>query len=387
VTERSVGRSVAFTQTGRKCRRKRVLHVIQNLNYGGMERVLADIVRGIDRERFEAHILAIEYLGRFAVGLDDAAELHVGVKMPRYSLLWPRALARQIAGIAPDVVHTHSGVWYKATLAARMAGVPRIVHTEHGRRKPDPFSDRAIDWLAARRTDVVAAVSARLRDDLNASNIGGPSKVVVVPNGIDTAVFAPAIDDGRVRRELHIDPDTPIIGSIGRLEPIKGYDLMINAFSHLRETWRSGPLPVLLVGGEGSERARLARMVEERGLSANVRLLGWRDDIHALHATFTLFTMSSHSEGTSISLLEAMSDGVCPVVTDVGGNRAVVGDDLAHRLVPPENPVALAEAWCDALLDPQRRRADCADARLRVQRCFDLRTMVKQYESLYDGGA
>jgi glycosyltransferase involved in cell wall biosynthesis len=120
-------------------------------------------------------------------------------------------------------------------------------------------------------------------------------------------------------------------------------------------------------------------MVADRTLGAHVRLLGWRDDIHALHAAFTLFTMSSHSEGTSISLLEAMSAGLCPVVTDVGGNRAVVGDELAHRLVPREDPAALAAAWCDALVDRERRMADSDCARQRVERCFDLQAMVRRY--------
>src|SRR6476646_3007425 len=90
-------------------RRLRVLHVIQNLNYGGMERLLADIVRGMDTTRFESHVLALQYLGRFAEGLDEFARLHLAKPMSSLSLLRPQTLARQIARIAPDVVHTHSG--------------------------------------------------------------------------------------------------------------------------------------------------------------------------------------------------------------------------------------------------------------------------------------
>ena len=183
-------------------RRTRVLHIIQNLNYGGMERVLADVVRGADKSRFEMHVMALEYLGRFADGLQEVAHLHLAAPQQRWSMVWPRGLAREIMQIAPDVVHTHSGVWYKASLAARLAGVERVIHTEHGRREPDPFSDRVVDTFAVRRTNVVVAVSERLRMHLVANGVAPAHKVEVVPNGIDTEAYAPHRRDGRFRQAL-----------------------------------------------------------------------------------------------------------------------------------------------------------------------------------------
>ena len=106
--------------------------------------------------------------------------------------------------------------------------------------------------------------------------------------------------------------------------------------------------------------------------------------MHDLLSAFTLFTMSSHSEGTSVSLLEAMSSGLCPVVTDVGGNRAVLGSDLAHRLVVPNDPQSLAECWHDCVTDDVRRTTDSNKARKCVQSRFSLDAMVDAYEKLYD---
>ncbi|HET7563606.1 MAG TPA: glycosyltransferase [Gemmatimonadaceae bacterium] len=366
-------------------RRTRVLHVIQNLNYGGMERLLADIVRRADPERFESHVLVLQYLGRFADGLREHAELHVAEPMSRWSMVWPASLAQTIRGIAPDVVHTHSGVWYKTTLAARQAGVPRLIHTEHGRQTPDPWQSRVVDGLASRRTNVVVAVSEALAAQLARTVVKDARRIRVVINGVDTDAYRPRTESGRVRRELEIAPDVPIIGSIGRLERIKGYDVMVEAFALLRAGWPDDPAPVLVLGGEGTERARLEQLARERGVAQAVRFLGWRDDIHELHSAFTLFTMSSRSEGTSVSLLEAMSAGLCPVVTDVGGNGAVVGEALRHRLVPTEQPAALAKAWCRALRDDARRCADGAAARARVQQSFALDAMVRAYEGLYVG--
>jgi glycosyltransferase involved in cell wall biosynthesis len=137
---------------------------------------------------------------------------------------------------------------------------------------------------------------------------------------------------------------------------------------------------VLVVAGDGQERERLSG-----SRPPGAFFLGWRDDIDELHAAFSLFTMASHSEGTSISLLEAMSAGLCPVVTDVGGNGAVLGPELAHRLVPAADAGALADAWRVALLDFRARAADAEVARERVERGFSARLMVRQYERIYVG--
>ncbi|MEO8449796.1 MAG: glycosyltransferase [Gemmatimonadota bacterium] len=364
-------------------KRHRVLHVVQNLNYGGMERVMADLVHGMDPDRYELHLLTLQYRGRFGAGLDARATLHQAGPQPRWTFLHPRGLADQIRGIAPDLVHTHSGVWFKVSLAARMAGVPCIVHTEHGRKNPDPWSDRFIDWLAARRTDTVVGVSPLLAEHLRARVVRGACDVAQISNGIDTALYAPKVDSGAILAELRLPAGTPIIGSIGRLEPIKGYDVMIRAFAELRARWTGDDAPVLIVAGDGSERARVSELAATLGILPAVHLLGWRDDPTDLLASYALFTMSSRSEGTSISLLEAMSSGRCPVVTDVGGNAAVLGFPLRHRLVPSEDPASLAAAWEAVLRDPERRRVDEVTARSRVEAGYGLQAMVDGYDGLY----
>jgi glycosyltransferase involved in cell wall biosynthesis len=380
-----VGDRTSVGDDHRMVRRVRVLHVLQNLNYGGMERLVADIVRCADKEHVESHVLALQYLGRFADGLREHAVLHVAEPMSGWSMLHPARFTRAIRRIAPDVVHSHSGVWYKASLAARRAGVPRIVHTEHGRQTPDPWQARVVDRLASRRTDIVVAVSDAVATQLANTVVSDASRIRVVINGVDTDVYRRRPESGALRRELGIAPGVPIIGSIGRLERIKGYDIMVEAFARLSATWSDGPAPVLVLCGDGRERPALERLAHDRGVAHAVHFLGWRDDIHEMHAAFTIFTMSSRSEGTSVSLLEAMSAGLCPVVTDVGGNGAVVGDQLVHRLVPREQPDALAAAWRSALGDPARLRRDGCVARERVVQSFALDAMVRAYERLYVG--
>jgi glycosyltransferase involved in cell wall biosynthesis len=369
-------------------KRLRVLHVIQNLNYGGMERLFADIVRLLDHELIESHVMVMDYLGRFGEGLEHYATIHKAPRMSRWSMVYPGALIRMLREINPDVVHTHSGVWYKVSLAARRARIARLIHTEHGRKAPDPWLDRFIGRQASRRTDVVVAVSEVLAHQLKTCVVQDPTRVVVVPNGVDTELHRPRPDTGIIRRELGLDADVPIIGSIGRLEPIKGYDIMVEAFALLRDWWPEGSKPpVLVVGGEGSDRLKLDTMIADRGLEGSAFLLGWRDDVADLHSAFTFFTMSSRSEGTSVSLLEAMSSGLTPVVTDVGGNAAVLGSTLRPLLVPSNNPAALAKVWLIMLEDGRARSAYSQRARARVQEGFSLEAMVQAYQRLYSKSA
>jgi glycosyltransferase involved in cell wall biosynthesis len=294
---------------------------------------------------------------------------------------------REIAEIAPDVVHSHSGVWYKASRAARMAGVPRLVHTEHGRALSEPWWDRRLDTLASARTDCVVAVSNAVADVLKTRIAKYPERVEVIENGVDVERFRPIADTGSLRAELRIPAASPILGSIGRLEPVKGYEVMVDAFALLMRGLNGGSRPVLVIAGDGSERPALEQRAAAAGIADDVRLIGWRDDIHTLHSAFDLFTMSSHSEGTSVSLLESMSAQLCPVVTNVGGNAAVLGSALRHRLVPPRAPEALAAAWRAALDEPERRMADSKAARARVLEAFTLDAMVRAYEGLYEGRA
>ena len=361
----------------------RVLHVVRRLHYGGLERVVSEMLRRADRGAFENHVLTLIPPGHFGEGLHEFAELHQAPPMSKASNLRPVALAREIRAIRPDIVHTHSGVWHKAALAARIAGVPVVVHTEHGRAVPDPWIVRKMDWMASSKTDVVIAVSDAVARLLRERVVRHPGRVVVIPNGVDTEQFAPIPDDGQLRTELGVAQDTLIIGSIGRFMPVKGYDVAINAYGLLRREWRGGTPPVLVLAGDGPEREHLQALAVRLGAEAGVRFLGFRDDLGRLLAAFTIFTMSSHSEGMSVSLLEAMSAGLCPVVTDVGGNAAVLGPQLAHRLVPPADPAALAASWVDAFQNEARRRVDAGAARERVLNAFTLDATVEAYSRVY----
>jgi glycosyltransferase involved in cell wall biosynthesis len=359
----------------------RVLHVVPDLEFGGLQRLVVDLIERTDPSRFDVHALVFGEVSPLADRLGQS-RIHRVVPQERWSLIRPARLTRQMAALGPDVVHTHSGIWYKASLAARRAGVRWVLHTDHGRESPDPVGSRIVDHLASRRTDVVAAVSSRLAEQLKATVVADPSRVRLVINGVNTALHCPGIHQN-LRDALAIPAGTIVVGSIGRLEPIKGYDILVETWNELRSRLSPSQQAVLVIVGDGTERSRLERRVHDLGLGDSVRFLGWRSDVERLHATFDVFALTSRSEGTSVSLLEAMSARICPVVTNVGGNAAVLGPALAHRLVAANSPPAIAAGLLDAITDRPRRDADAAAGRARVEAQFGLDTMVRAYEQIY----
>lgn len=360
----------------------RILHVILDLKYGGMQQLLLALLSRVDHERFRTEVLVLDSDSPLAARAPASVPVRFAGSQPRTSMLWPRKLIMHVKESAPHILHTHSGTWYKASLAARIARVPAVVYTDHGRRKPDPWLTRFHDRIASRRTDAIVAVSQTVRDQLNRF-VARPERLQVILNGIDCDNFKPCEPDGYARRNAGLPPDTPLIGSVGRFAPIKGYDIMVEAYAHLIASWSRPNAPALVMVGGGSEEHALRARASELGLADKTRFLGWRDDVQYLLPMLDVFTLSSRSEGTSLSLLEAMSCGVCPVVTNVGGNSFILGPELSHRLVVPENPRELARAWTNALENADRRNEDGRVARQRVVSEFSLARMVDAYECLY----
>jgi glycosyltransferase involved in cell wall biosynthesis len=286
-------------------RRTRVAHIIQNLNYGGMERVLHSLARQLPPLGFDIHIVVLEYLGRFSAGLEDVVTFHQVPAMSRLSLLHPGKLITLLRRIGPDLVHSHTGVWLKAARAARVAGVPVMIHTEHGRPDPVPLADRLIDNQASRLTDTVIAVSEPLAEVLRRQVVHDPARVRVIRNGVNVQHLGAAVDRIALREELGLPADAPVLGSVGRLEPVKNYALALRAFARMGDRSGLGG-PYLVLVGDGSQRSTLESLAADLGIASRVKFLGWRPDAERFYRAFDLFTLTSRSEGTSISLLEAM---------------------------------------------------------------------------------
>jgi glycosyltransferase involved in cell wall biosynthesis len=351
----------------------RVAHVVETLDLGGLEKLITEFARHTDRTRFAPMVVTIGRRGLLADEVETLDCPVISLNRPPgvRSRVWSiTQMARIFRRERVGVVHTHSeGPLLFGAPAARLAKVPRVVHTRH--HGPDLGSSRrALTGMAfaARWVDCVACVA----DDgaRRAADEGiDASKIQTIWNGIDLDRFAfrgPA-------------PGGPAV-VVARLSPEKDVETLLRATSIVA---RQMPEFRLEIAGDGPNRSGLEVLAKELNLGERARFLGRVDDVPALLGRASMLVLPSRMEGISLTLLEAMARGLPCVATRVGGNPEVVIDDQTGLLVPPGNPKALAHAIQTLWNDPERAEALGRAGRARAERHFDIRRTVATYESIY----
>jgi glycosyltransferase involved in cell wall biosynthesis len=291
------------------------------------------------------------------------------------------ALRDHFRRLAPQLVHVHSGVWPKTALAARAAGVPHVLHTAHnGFPHGEPWFYRALYWWGARHSDLVVAVSPSLRDFLvNCARIP-EQRIITVVNGVDDARFAPGPRSGVLRRRFGIPDDTLLIGCVARFRPVKNHALLIDAVARVRATL---PNVRLVLVGDGPLRTEMEEQAQRLGLADAVIFAGTVMDPTPVYRDLDAFALTSVSEGTSISILEALASGTPVIATAVGNNPMLLAHGACGELVPSGNVDALASALHRVLTDPDYRASMAKAAREHVLEVFSLSAMIDAYERLY----
>ncbi len=369
----------------------RVTHVVFDLQGGGMESLVAAMAARFAGTRVRMSVISLSgRVGRVGETVQPLLDQFYAFKpRPKLSMIAPLGLAQYIRRTRPDVVHLHTGSWYQGALAARLAAAPLVIYTEHGREHHDPWLLRWLDRRAARWTDVVVTVSERLREYMTAKLGVGPDRLCTIENGVDTMRFSPAAFPIELRHALKVPTNALVIGSVGRLTPVKAYARLVESFARVRAAWSandSRPL-YLLICGDGIERPSLMTLAERLGLSEVARFPGWVDDPVPFYGLLDVFAMTSTSEGFPVSLLEAMACGAAPVATAVGAIGDILGGELAEQLVPPGNPEALERTLIRTLASSEHHRRIATLARQRVVERFSLERLIAAYERLYRSGA
>lgn len=291
-------------------------------------------------------------------------------------------MARLFRSLRPDVVHSRNWTCVDAIIGARLAGVPIVIHSEHGREATDPEGRNPIRRVGRRLLSPMVDQFVTVSRDLGrwlVEDIGiSGHKVMSICNGVDTERFSPG---GRqaARAALGIGPESIVIGTVGRLDPVKDHVGLLHAFGQLA----ADPRALLVIVGDGPTRATLAATAAGLGVGGRVRLLGERDDVPAVLTGFDIFVLSSIAEGMSNVILEAMATGLPAVATRVGGNPELVADGTSGFLVEPGSPAALANALRRYLGDPGLLARHGRAARELAQAEFSLERMVGEYGQLY----
>jgi glycosyltransferase involved in cell wall biosynthesis len=358
----------------------RILHVVLGLDPGGTERLVVELVRRLGGD-LPAAVCCLDDAGRWGAALvADGVPVTALRRRPGFRPALGRAVARAARRHGATIIHCHQYSPFVYGCLARMwrPGL-RLVFTEHGRLSDGPPSAkrRCANRLLARLPHEVYAVSDDLRRHMIREGFDG-SAVGVIYNGIDAGPPPDPALRACQRQRLQVSDATIVVGTIARLDPVKDLGTVLVAMSALA---RERPV-VLLVVGDGPERARLEHQAAEAGLSDGVRFLGHRDDARQWLAACDVYVNSSVSEGVSLTILEAMAAGLPVVATRVGGTPEIV-DDACGRLVPPRDPAALAAAVRALSLDCAARRALGLAARRRVAERFTVDRMVQAYREVY----
>jgi glycosyltransferase involved in cell wall biosynthesis len=289
-----------------------------------------------------------------------------------------RDLLRQFQ---PDVVHTHQiGALFYTGPAARSAGVPLTVHTEHGKHYAGRRRTRWLGWLAARSAAGFFCVSEDIAREVIACRVAPRRKVRVVANGIDTARFRDRSGVPSLRSALGVPPDAVVVGTVGRLAEVKRQDLLLRAFAAVR---REVSQARLLVVGDGPLRADLEALAASLGLGETVYFAGYQPEPAAYLAAMEVFALTSRSEGMPLVVLEAWAAGVPVVASAVGGVPELIRDGDNGLLFRSGDEGALTTALAGLLRDPARRSRLAHAGRDEATTRFDVRSMAAEYEQQY----
>jgi len=297
-------------------------------------------------------------------------------------LLW-RIMMRE----RPDLVHTHSSkAGILGRLAARLAGVPAVVHTPHGHVFYGHFGpltskiylllERAMAFI----TDRLIALTQGERDDYLALSVGDPKKIVTIHSGVDIGLYLHAkVNIQGKRKSLGLKPEGLIVGTVGWLLPIKGPLYLLKAMA---EVWETYPETILVYVGKGDLEEELRHEASRMGVYEKVRFLGWRDDIPEIMPVLDIFVFPSLNEGMGRVLVEAMAAGRPLVASNVGGIPDLISQGENGVLVPAADPKALARELVFLISHPDTRKEMGKKGRRMAAR-FGTVSMVQKIEQLY----
>ncbi len=366
----------------------KIMQIIWGLDKGGAERVVVDLCVGLKKRGHQVSVCCFVGGGRLQSELEESGvPVHVLRKKGRYDITVLFRLIHLFRKWQIEVVNTHlitADLWGR--LAAKMAGVPVIVTTEHS---ADPRLYRSrfqtmLDTLLGRATSKIIAVSKRVREHHLSTQSYRDSIFAVIYNGVDLEKFNSSGDSSisLKKKELGIDDlSAPVIGNIGRLVPQKRQDLFLEVMASIvKQSLRA----VGLIVGDGHLRDPLESQVEALGLEQNIIFTGARGDIPELLTTMNVLVMSSEQEGFSVTILEAMASGIPVVATDVGGSAEVIKHGVNGFLHPFGDNRAITESVLKILGDRTLSRNFSAAGKSTIRNHFTVTKMVAATESLYE---
>lgn len=355
------------------------------MGFGGTEQVIRQLVTNLDPHRFHCEIACIDgevgAIGK-AMEVENNITVHSRQRGPGLdwkTILW---LRRLIKSGQFDFVHCHQYSPYTYGWFAHWGTGAKVVFTEHGRFHPDQHRKKArlINPLIALTSHRLVAISAATREALIEYEYMPASRIEVIYNGITPLT----VKEERTRAlltALGVKPGEVVIGTVARLDAVKNQPMMLLATRALID---QGYKVRLLLVGDGPERENLEAITQQLELNSAVIFTGFQSQPADYLSVMDVFLLPSFTEGTSMTLLEAMSLGIPTVATQVGGTPEIIESGETGILIKSDDLTGFANA-IKALLDqPIQRQKMAQNATLRFKQTFTVQKMVEHYQRLYN---
>ena len=364
--------------------KKRVVHLTFDMSIGGAEKVICNLIENMDPSKVDASILCIDQpVGPFGTQLRKKGFKIISFnRKPGFDLNLVLRIRKFITLNKVDVLHCHQYTPYVYGVISAAFTPCKIIFTEHGRFYPDQRKLKRvlINPFLCRFTDRIIAIAGDTKRALiEFENFPG-HKIKVVYNGINDTGHLP-FKNSDLKNHLKIGDDTIVLGTVARLDLIKNQAMMIRALKIVRQ---EHPDTIVIIVGDGPERKNLENLSSTLQLTPNVFFTGFSEDAISYYHIMDIFLLTSFSEGTAMTLLEAMAASLPCIATNVGGNPEIVENNETGYLIPSNDETSLAERIC-ALIDNQKRRQKMGEAgRKRFIEHFTVAKMVKSYQAIYD---
>lgn len=361
----------------------RILHVVETLHVGGLERVVIDLVLQQAAQGHECTVVCLFEKGSLSGELEDKGiQVSCCNKKKNLDLKAVRRLTGTIGRFLPNIVHTHNmSCNYYAALALLKDRKIRLINTRHGIGEM-PRKQRWLFSLSLFRTACLVGVCSQATKLLRAQFPYFRHKMKTIPNGIVLDRHPPRSEQQhqQLTSRLGLPRESLLVTVVARLNPVKNHRMLIEAFVQIANKI---PMARLIIIGDGELRSELEQLSHCLGVEGKLLFLGDRRDVAELLAGMDLFVLPSTQEGHSISLIEACASSLPIIATDVGGNPEIVKDGINGLLTESNNVRALADKIEELLLDKEKRERFGHNGRTWAETEGSVQAMSHRYQDIY----
>ncbi len=364
-------------------RKINVIHLVEELTIGGLEKILTTIVLNLNKEKYNVSVWCLREGGFFANKLVkegiDVKILHISTSRNPLSIY---KLYKLLKSHKFDIIHTHA---YSAgtigRISAFLAGIPVIISHNHSVYDYYNKYYHFVEWLLSHITDKIICISDVVNRFANKTQRINAKKLITIHNGIDSEYAVSEKRTSGLRKELGIPVDHSVICTIAHMEEHKGIKYLIESASLLLQS--RNDVSFLLVG-EGALKEELKILCADLKIEKNVIFAGERSDIPEILSLTDIFVLPSLREGLGLAILEAMACGKPVIATNVGGIPEIVKDGVSGILVSPKDPEVLHSAMNELLGNREKLRKMGYNGKRVCNESFDSKTMIGKIEDLYD---